>query len=73
MKEMPSFQEAKGTFQDFIVQQGSNSNIIWVFREDIVIRNEDIFIKTPVPNENEMIEVISKLILASNKAGLSSA
>jgi hypothetical protein len=48
-----SFDEAMGSFKDFLSGQGLSTDLAWVFREDVIFQRERIFIKTPVSPENE--------------------
>jgi hypothetical protein len=48
-----SFDEALGSFREFLSGQELSTDVAWVFREDVIFQGERIFIKTPVPAENE--------------------
>src|SRR5215210_1049540 len=48
-----SFDEALDSFREFLSGQGLSEDLVWVFREDVIFQRERIFIKTPVPAENE--------------------
>jgi hypothetical protein len=47
------FEEALADFKEFLSSQGLSTKVIWVFREDVVFQPERIFIKLPIPTENE--------------------
>jgi hypothetical protein len=47
------FDEALDSFREFLSGQGLSTDLVWVFREDVIFQRERIFIKTPVPAENE--------------------
>lgn len=48
-----SYSEAIDSFKEFLSSQGLSSDLRWVFREDVIFRLGRIFIKTPLPTENE--------------------
>ena len=48
-----SFDEALESFKDFLSGQGISADLVWIFREDVIFQTERIFIKTPIPAENE--------------------
>ena len=48
-----SFDEALDSFKDFLSGQGLSTDVACVFREDVIFQREGIFIKTPIPAENE--------------------
>jgi hypothetical protein len=48
-----SFAEAINSFKEFLSDQGLSSDLQWVFRDDVVFRQGRIFIKTPLPANNE--------------------
>src|SRR5256885_6286733 len=48
-----SFDEALDSFREFLSGQGLSTDLVWVFREDVIFQRERTFIKTPVPVENE--------------------
>jgi hypothetical protein len=48
-----SFDEAVDSFKNFLSGQGLSTDLAWVFREDVIFQRERIFIKTPIPAENE--------------------
>lgn len=63
---LPSFDAAVAQFQNFLSEHGITGAIIWVFREDFVcrvmtlswgsrIRDRRIWVKVPIPAENERI------------------
>jgi len=47
------FDEALISFKEFLSGQGLATDLVWVFREDVIFQRERIFIKSPVPAENE--------------------
>jgi hypothetical protein len=48
-----SFDEALDSFREFLSNQGLSTNLLWIFREDVIFQGARIFIKTPVPLGNE--------------------
>jgi hypothetical protein len=50
--EMPSFGEAVQQFGGFLASQGQSSDLLWVFREDVCRRKQQLFVKVPVPEED---------------------
>jgi hypothetical protein len=49
----PSFHEAKTSFEEFLSSNGVSSKLHWVFQEDVVVRNGSIFVKVPIPSQND--------------------
>lgn len=49
-----SFDEALLRFREFLSGQGLSTGVAWVFHEDVIFQRERIFIKTPIPAENEI-------------------
>ena len=49
-----SFEEAQAYFKDCLSNNGVSSDLLWVFREDVIFLYDRIFIRTPVPIENEI-------------------
>lgn len=50
-----SFAESKKIFQDFLSDQQISSDLLWVFQEDVILRKDEVFVKTLHLNENENI------------------
>ncbi len=50
--EIPVFSEAVKQFHSFLVSQGIDSELLWVFREDVAWRKQKMFVKVPVSEEN---------------------
>lgn len=48
-----SFEEAQAFFKDCLSSNAVSSDLLWVFREDVIFFYDRIFIRTPVPIENE--------------------
>ena len=52
-----SFADACRTFQSFLSQESVSSDLVWVFREDVVSYKHRILVKEPLPPGNvEMAE-----------------
>jgi len=49
---MPVFGEAVRQFGGFLAGQGRSSDLLWVFREDVCWRNQQLLVKIPAPEEN---------------------
>ena len=48
-----SFEEGETSFRNFLEGAGFGSNLIWVFREDVIIvAGGDAFVRTPLPPDN---------------------
>jgi hypothetical protein len=47
-----SFAEAAKQFQAFLSQESVSSDLVWIFREDVLARQHQILIKEPLPQEN---------------------
>jgi hypothetical protein len=50
--EMPVFGEAARQFGGFLVSQRLSPDLLWVFREDVCGRNQQLPVKIPTPEEN---------------------
>ena len=50
--QMPVFGEAVKKFQKFLVSQHVSSELLWIFREDVISRKRRVLIKEPLPSEN---------------------
>jgi hypothetical protein len=50
-----SFEEARAYFKDSLSNNGVPSDLLWVFREDVIFLYDRIYIRTPVPTENESL------------------
>ena len=53
--EVPAFPGALRQCQDFLTGQKFSPDLLWVFREDVAWRKRRIFIKEPLPPENERL------------------
>ena len=47
-----SFDEAEEIFKEFLKNNGVNSDLKWVFSEDVIIEGRDITIRVPLPEDN---------------------
>jgi hypothetical protein len=50
---VPDFDTAVEDFRGFLSKEGIGTDIVWVFREDAIARKRRIWIKVPLPAENE--------------------
>jgi len=50
-----TFREAKQDFQNFLSGQGLSSDLLWVFREDVISLPNRLLIKVPLPENNETL------------------
>jgi hypothetical protein len=50
-----SFRESKEEFQKFLAAQGLSSDLLWIFREDLICLPTRILIKVPLPEKNEIL------------------
>ena len=48
----PNFARAVEDFQKFLAEQSVSSDLVWIFREDVVWCDRHIFIKEPLPKQN---------------------
>lgn len=51
--ELTSFNEAQSEFKNFLAGEGRSSNLLWLFREDVIFLFARVFVRIPVPAENE--------------------
>ena len=51
--ELISFYEAQSEFKNFLAREGRSSNLLWLFREDVVFLFARVFVRMPVAAENE--------------------
>ena len=54
--DCPPFDEALDSFQAFLAKEGLSTNIIWIFREDVVIVWGHIYINAPAENAVWLVE-----------------
>ena len=52
MEEFPSFEEAVEQFKAFIGKQGHPTQLNWVFRDDLYVTRNTVFIVSPLPSNN---------------------
>ena len=48
-----SFRETKQDFQRFLSEEGLSSDVLWIFREDLVCLPNRFLVKVPLPGNNE--------------------
>ena len=53
--EVPAFPDAMRQCRDFLTGQNLPSDLLWVFREDVAWRKRRIFVRQPLPAENERL------------------
>jgi len=51
--ELISFQEAQSHFKKWLATDGPSSDLLWLFREDVIFLYDRVFIRMPIPAENE--------------------
>jgi hypothetical protein len=51
--ENTSFEEARDGFKEFLRSQGHPYNLLWIFREDIILSDGNYFIRLPNAAGNE--------------------
>ena len=49
-----SFLESKQDFQRFLSKQGLSSEVLWIFREDLVCLQNRFLVRVPLPEKNEI-------------------
>src|SRR5579872_2159334 len=54
----PPFAEALDRFRTFLVGLGLNSDLRWIFREDVVERGRRTYIRCPLPNDLTTVETL---------------
>jgi hypothetical protein len=47
MNDIPDFEDAVASFRHFLAKEGHPSKILWVFREDIWKRSDDVVFRSP--------------------------
>jgi hypothetical protein len=50
-----NFLESKQDFQRFLSEQGLSSEVLWIFREDLVCLPKRFLVKVPLPKNNETL------------------
>ena len=51
--ELPSFSEASSRFLDFLEGNGFPGEVLWLFREDVMVTDRgQLWIRLPIPEEN---------------------
>src|SRR6266850_3894005 len=48
-----SFEEAQGEFRESLSRNGVSSDVLWLFREDVIFLFDRVFVRIPVSEENE--------------------
>jgi hypothetical protein len=52
---LPSFDLAIDSFELFLKEQGQTGKLLWIFREDITWHGGRLFVKLPLPGENQLL------------------
>jgi hypothetical protein len=52
---LPAFDHAIDSFERFLAEQGHSGNVFWIFREDITWHRGKLFVKLPLPSENQSL------------------
>jgi hypothetical protein len=55
MEPIPDFAAAVLRFQAFLRQQNVSPDFIWIFREDVMTWRRRLYVKLPLPSENEKL------------------
>jgi hypothetical protein len=63
-----NFAEASTQFQAFLSQESVSSDLVWIFREDVVSRQYHILVKEPLPQRN--VEIAETLFHRGWERGL---
>jgi len=50
--QTPPFPEAVRFFSDFLRSEGLSTEVVWVFREDVLQRRFKIWVREPIPSSN---------------------
>ena len=53
METLPDFATAVHRFQEFLREQKLSDNLMWVWREDVMFWRRQLYVKLPLPPENE--------------------
>jgi hypothetical protein len=53
MKTALSFQQAVNSLRDFLAEQRKPATVCWVFRDDVFQYKRQVFVKWPLPEDNE--------------------
>ena len=51
--EAISFEEAQAHFKECLASDGPSSDLIWLFREDVLFLFDRVFVRTSIPDQNE--------------------
>lgn len=54
----PSFSEAINRFRQFIEEQGLSSDLLWLFREDVVDRWPKTYLRIPTTDDGTLVEFL---------------
>ena len=69
MSDIPGFEEAIGSFRNFLAEQGHSTDIFWVFREDIWKRSaKGIVLRFPSQTKN--LALAKKVFQEGRKRGV---
>jgi hypothetical protein len=53
LKTELSFQAAVERFKEFLSAQGHSTDLLWIFREDVLTHKRRVFLRWPLPQANE--------------------
>ena len=69
MSDIPGFEEAIGSFRNFLAEQGHSTDIFWVFREDIWKRSPTSVV-VRFPSKTGNLALAKKVFEEGRKMGL---
>ena len=52
MQQIPDFASAVTEFQKYLTREDTERELVWFFREDILLRRNLVWIRWPLPEEN---------------------
>ncbi|MCH7725979.1 MAG: hypothetical protein IH991_05790 [Planctomycetes bacterium] len=54
----PPFPEALDRFQNFLASEGHCTELLWIFREDVVERCPRTYLRVPLRNDETLVELL---------------
>lgn len=68
MNDIPNFEDALESFQDFLAKNGHPSEVFWVFRDDLWKRRNDVFVNCNSASQN--LTLVNKIFNEGRERGL---
>lgn len=67
MNQTPPFREAVRFLMSFLKHEGLGTNLVWIFREDVIERFPKIGIREPIPSSN--LDLVERYFEYGRKQG----